>query len=105
MSDIGIQVMGIPMVGAQQRKPAYLLKLIPTDKRKKEELFISLDKPTIFDGFVEVKGIFVDNKSEQDVIENYFSILTSTDKELISEMMFPWHRICSVRNLVFRAKK
>ena len=104
MSDIGIQVTSVPMVGVQQRKPAYLVKLIPTDKRKKEELFISLDKPTVFDGFIEVKGFFVENKSEQGVIQNYSSILTSASKELISEMMFPWHRICSVRNLIFRAK-
>lgn len=104
MSDIGVQVTSVPMMNVQQRKPAYLLKLIPTNKRKKEEFFISLDKPTVFDGFVEVKGIFVDNKNEQDVIENYSTILTSAGKELISEMMFPWHRICSVRNLIFRAK-
>ena len=106
MSDIGIQVIGVPAIGAQSRKPLYLIRLIVSDKRKKDpEFFISLDKPTVFNGFIEVKGIFVDHSMSEDyVIKNYSDILTNTDKGLILDMMFPWHRICNVRNLIFRAK-
>lgn len=85
-------------------KPPYLIVLGDgVGKTKTYEYFISLDRPEQLNGFLQAKGIFVTG-DEQDIIKNFSALLTSTKRELILEMMFPWHRICSVRNLVFKAK-
>ncbi len=97
------------LVGAQApslKKPPFLITLDDgvTGKTRNFQRFISLDKPESINGFIQVKGIFCD-KDEDEIIKTFADILTSTPKELILEMMFPLHRIYSIRSLVFNAVK
>lgn len=87
------------------KKPPYLVTLTPTtEKSKSLQKFISLDKPESLNGFIQVKGIYCDH-SEEEIIKNFAEILASSPKELILEMLFPLHRIISIRSLVFNAVK
>ena len=88
------------------KKPPFLVTLDDglTGKTRNFQRFISLDKPESINGFIQVKGIFCD-KEEDEIIKNFTDILTSTPKELHLEMMFPLHRIHSIRSLVFNAVK
>ena len=87
------------------KKPPYLVTLEKNSgKTVIVERFISLDKPQSENGFIQVKGIFCD-KDEEEIIKSFSDILTNTSKELILEMMFPHHRIASIRSLVFNAAK
>ena len=97
----GSVVAGSPI----SRKPTYLvvLDVIPGGTKKTEKKFIATEKPDLLDGFIQVKGIFTDS-SEDEISKNFTDILTNSSKELFIEVMLPWHRICSIRNLVFRAK-
>ena len=104
-NDIAIGVGNFVPTGAQiLKKPVYLIILTPTGPKAPQQRFISLDKPRAENGVVEVKGIFSE-KSEDEIIENFQSILTTAPKELILEMMFPLHRVISIRSLVFNAVK
>lgn len=88
------------------KKPPFLITLDDgvSGKTRVFQRFISLDKPESVNGFVQVKGIFTDS-SEEEIIKSFSDILTSTPKELILEMMFPLHRVYSIRSLVFNAVK
>ena len=97
------------LTGAQApslKKPPFLITLDDgvTGKTRNFQRFISLDKPLSENGFVQVKGIFCD-KDEDEIIKSFSDILTNTPKELTLEMMFPLHRIHSIRSLVFNAVK
>ena len=88
------------------KKPPFLVTLDEgmVGKTRTFSRFISLDKPESINGFIQVKGIFCD-KEEEEIIKTFSDILTSTSKELYLEMMFPLHRIHSIRSLVFNALK
>lgn len=88
------------------KKPPYLITLENgvSGKNHLYQRFISLDKPEAINGFIQVKGIFTDC-SEDEIIKAFSDILTTTPKESILEMMFPLHRVYSIRNLVFNAVK
>lgn len=88
------------------KKPPYLITLDNgmIGKNHNFQRFISLDKPESLNGFIQVKGIFCD-KSDEDIIKTFSDILTNNPKEFILEMMFPLHRIYSIRSLVFNAVK
>ena len=88
------------------KKPPYLITLDDgvTGKTRIFQRFISLDKPESINGFIQVKGIFCD-KDEDEIIKTFSDILTNSPKELTLEMMFPLHRIHSIRSLVFNAVK
>jgi hypothetical protein len=98
------------LVGAQApslKKPPYLITLDgggAVGKTRSFQRFISLDKPESINGFIQVKGIFCD-KEEDEIIKTFTDILTNSPKELTLEMMFPLHRIHSIRSLVFNAVK
>ncbi len=97
------------LLGAQAaslKKPPFLITLEDgvSGKTRNFQRFISLDKPESMNGFVQVKGIFCD-KDEDEIIKSFTDILTGSPKELILEMMFPLHRIHSIRSLVFNAVK
>ena len=97
------------LLGAQApvlKKPPFLITLDDgsSGKTRNFQRFISLDKPESVNGFVQVKGIFCD-KDEEEIIKGFSDILTGTSKEFILEMMFPLHRIYSIRSLVFNAVK
>jgi hypothetical protein len=101
-NDFAIGVTAAPPVGALSKKPAHLVTL-EDSKGKVSKRFISIDKPEFLNGFVQVKGVYSD-ESEEEISKNYSEILSSSPKELIVELMLPWGRISSVRNLVFKAK-
>jgi len=95
----------VPSGGVISKKPNYLITLEDNScKSKVLTRFITLDKPDFLDGFILVKGIFTDIE-EDAVINNISNILTTLKKELILEVMFPHHRIHSIRSLVFNAIK
>jgi hypothetical protein len=98
-------IVGVPTVGALNKKPIYLLTLEDASGKKNSfQRFIALDKPDSQNGFLMTKGIFSE-LSEEEITKNFSEILTATPKELILDVWFPWHRIISVRSLVFNANK
>jgi hypothetical protein len=86
-------------------KPAHLVTIEDFNgKTRILKYFIALDKPEILNGgFVQAKGIFCDC-AEEEISKNFMTLLTSTAKELFLEVMFPGHKIHSIRNLAFRQK-
>ena len=106
-NDIAISVSGLPSVGGVIRgKPSYLITLEQNSgKLKSQKFFITTEKPELLNGFVQVKGVFAENnETEETIIVSFSDILTNAKKELILELMLPWHKIVSIRSLVFRAK-
>lgn len=86
-------------------KPVYLLTFENSGKTKeKTKSFIAVEKPDFQDAFVQVKGIFTE-VAEEEIINSFSDILTAAGKESILEMYFPWHKISSIRSLVFKANK
>lgn len=105
MGSAGALVAGGLPGSAISKKPSYLVTMEDTSgKTKVLKRFITVDKPDLLQGFVQAKGFFSDAE-EDEIINNLSGILTSTKKELICEIMFPWHKICSIRSLVFNAIK
>lgn len=95
----------LPRGAATLKKPPYLITLVEnTGKAQTVSRFISLDKPESNNGFIQVKGIFCD-KAEDVIVKSFQDILTTEPKESILEMMFPIHRIHSIRSLIFSAVK
>lgn len=95
----------IPSGAPIKRNPIYLITLEKAvGKAQVIEKFISLDKPQSENGFIQVKGIFCE-RAEEEIIKSFNDILTNSPKESILEMMFPHHRIISIRSLVFNAVK
>jgi hypothetical protein len=88
------------------KKPPYLITLDDgvSGKNRNFQRFISLDKPRVIDGIIEVKGFFCD-KEEEEIIKSFNDILTSTSKESYLEVMFPLTRVHHIRNLIFNAVK
>lgn len=105
-SDIAVGPYNGPLPGGAPvaRKPAYLVVLEEhVGKNVVTRRFLAVEKPDLLSGFIQVKGIFTE-LPEEEISSKYNDVLTSSAKELFVEVMFPWHKICSVRNLVFRAK-
>lgn len=107
MADIAVEVSNrVPNGSVITSKPSYLITLENNlGKTKALRYFITLDRPELLNGFVQVKGIFVDSAvSEDDIISKFSSLLTNSAKDLFLEVLLPWHKICSIRSLVFKAK-
>jgi len=103
--DFVVSSVVLPQVGNVSKKPSYLVVLTdPVAKNKSLSIFIAVDKPDLLNGFIQVKGIFSEF-SEEETIKKFNEILSSTAKESILDIMFPWHRVQSIRNLVFNANK
>lgn len=104
--DLGVNALTQASVAPTLKKPPFLITLDDgmNGKTRNFQRFISLDKPESINGFIQVKGIFCD-KDEDEIIKGFSDILTSTPKESTLEMMFPLHRIYSIRSLVFNAVK
>jgi hypothetical protein len=104
-SDIAISVSNrVPSGSPITNKPSYLIALEP-DTGKTKKYFITLEKPELLNGFVQAKGLFAEKGMTEDkIITSFVEILTSADKVLFLEVLLPWHKICSIRSLVFRAK-
>jgi hypothetical protein len=87
------------------KKPTYLVLLEDlTGKTKVTKKFIALAKPDLLNGFIEMKGFFSD-LDESKILENPAEVILNSPKENHCEMMFPWHRVLSIRNLIFNAIK
>lgn len=103
--DISIGVIAAPSGAPTLNKPKYLIAFNVADKRTREpRYFLSMDKPDLLNGFIQVKGFFVDLSDENEIISSFSDLLTSTAKELYLDIMFPWHKIAYVRSLTFKAK-
>lgn len=100
--DFAVGAVGLPTMGAVHKKPCYLVVL--STSSKKTENFVSLDKPESLNGFIQTKGFYSD-LSEEDLVKGFAEVVASTPKENVLEMMFPWHRVQSIRSLVFNAVK
>jgi hypothetical protein len=100
-------VSGFPSVASVNKKPAYLITLLQdgaSNKKNSFQKFIAIDKPDSQNGFIMAKGVFSD-LSEEEIIKTFSEVLTSSPKELILDMWLPWHRVVSIRSLVFNANK
>lgn len=103
-NDIAIGVTGLVGQVAKATKPSYLIILEDGNaKNKIVKKFITLDKPELLQGFIQVKGFF-SNSDEDEIIKSFHDILTSTSKDLILEVLIPWHKISYMRSLVFKQK-
>jgi len=105
-TDIAIGTANLPTMGAPSlKRPMYLVTL--TDGSGKNEAttyFIATDRPTFELGFIAVRGIYC-NQSEGEIIKEFNEILKDSPKDAVLEMMFPAHRVKSIRSLVFNAVK
>lgn len=104
--DIAISANMSPQSGPPTlKKPPYLILLeAKLGKAIVIEAFISLDKPASENGFVHAKGFFA-TQPEEEIVKSFNDIIMTAPKESIVEMMFPLHRIISIRNLIFNAVK
>lgn len=103
--DFNVSVTGVPNVGHISRKPSYLITMEGfKGKSKNVSYFITLDKPDCQNNFVQAKGIYSD-LDEEEIIKRFSDILSLSPKENILDMMFPIHRVYSIRSLVFNANK
>lgn len=103
-TDIAISPAGLLNRPVQSNKPSYLLTYEDgSGAKNKLKRIITLDKPETNAAYVHLKGVMTD-LSEEEIISSYQEVLTSSPKESIIEVMVPWHRIYSVRSLVFKAK-
>lgn len=100
--DFAVGAVGAPSVGQQARKPCYLVVL--SASAKKTENFIALDKPDLLNGFIQTKGFYTD-LTEDEAVKGFAEVVASTPKEQYLDIMFPWHRVQSIRSLVFNAVK
>lgn len=105
--DFAISVTSAPPIGSISRKPSYLVTLDDASGKGKTKgiaRFITLDKPSLGDGFIQVKGIYSE-LSEDEIVGSFTEILSATKKEEFLDMMFPVQKVCSIRSLVFNANK
>jgi hypothetical protein len=95
----------LPTGAPKRTTPPYLVTLVEnTGKTQTMSRFISLDKPELVNGLIQVKGIYCD-KAEDEIVKGFVNILATCPKDTILEMLFPIHRIHSIRSLVFNAVK
>lgn len=103
--DFAVGSVGIPSVGQISKKPCYLVELLDSAGKSKNLVhFIAIDKPEPMNGFIQVKGFYVELPEEK-IVKGFSELVASTAKESILEMMFPIHRVYSIRSLVFNANK
>lgn len=105
--DYTLQPVGrVPNGSVISAKPSYLVVMDEyVGKLKKTTYFITMDKPELLNGFIQAKGIFVDSSiTEEDIVLKYATLLTQAARDTILEVLVPWHKICIIRSLVFKAK-
>lgn len=104
--DFAISAIGsVPNVATISKKPIYLVTLEDSSGKKNTfQRFVAIDKPDSQNGFLCVKGFYTDLLDEE-ISKTFFDVLTSTSKDLYLDIWFPWHRVLSVKSLVFNANK
>lgn len=98
--------MRVPDGSVISAKPCYLVTLtekVVKGKSEQQRRFISLDKPDMQPAFIHTKGFYTDAK-EDEVVQNFRSLVQDTNKDQVLELYLPWHSIVSIRSLVFKAK-
>jgi hypothetical protein len=100
-SDIGLGVVGIPNAGGMSKKPPHLIELTES---KKTTTFVSLDRPEFFHEFIQVKGIYISSAKVAELEKDVMTFVSQISKDDICDMMFPTHRVLSIKNLAFKAK-
>jgi hypothetical protein len=105
-NEISVPITAFTNNGTPLKRVPYNLITLERKQGQKQviEHFISFDKPLSENGFIQAKGIYCD-QLEEEIIKNYGDIIATTPKENVVEMMFPYHRIVSVRSLIFNAVK
>ena len=102
--DISVNPVALINKPTQSNKPCYLLTYEDGAVAKnKVKRIITIDKPETNASYIHLKGVMTD-LPEEEVISSYQEVLTSAPRELIIEVMVPWHRVFSLRSLVFKAK-
>lgn len=102
---IGAGSMLVPITAPTLKKPVYLITLLKKSGKTEEvQRIISLDKPQITNGFIEIKGFYCE-KDEEEITRTFHSIIERLPKEEIKEKMIPIHRIDDITSLVFSAVK
>jgi hypothetical protein len=105
-----IATMSVPSGAAINNKPCYLITLTEkvsagVGKLMKHRRFLALELPTMEAAHIQCKGFFLGQQDDEAVIATSFrQIVQTTDKDSITELFLPWHSVCSIRNLVFKAK-
>lgn len=93
----------IPAPGVISKKPPHLVTVASTGKGR-PTLFVSLDRPELLTGFIQVKGFYT-SLPEEEVIGNYVEVISSTSKDNIIDLLLPTHMVLCIRNIVFNAQK
>ena len=105
MTDYSIGPVGQVNSGSQiSKKPSYLIVLEYVHDELGMGKFITLDKIEYLPGFIQAKGFF-SSEDEPTIVNNFQSLLSSVDKSLICEMIFPAHKILHIRSLIYNAIK
>lgn len=89
------------VIGALQPSTPIYLIILEDGKSKKK--FLTISKIDMQSSYVQAKGIFVEH-DEEHISNKYQEILASSLKSNTMEMIFPWTKISSIRNLIFKAK-
>lgn len=104
-TDIAIGAANLPTGAPTLKKPVYLVVLADgSGKTAAITQFIALDRPELTQSFISVRGFYTDEE-EENIVKGFADIVSKTPKETMLEMMFPVHRIRSIRSLVFNAVK
>jgi hypothetical protein len=110
--DLGPNALTQNTAAPRINKPVYLITLADgTGKTAAITYFIATDKPELSMSFVSVRGIFFDSSNdtvatdEEYIVSNFSKLVSKAPKEKIVEMIFPVHRIRSIRSLAFNAVK
>lgn len=81
-------------------QPAFLIVLQSEKNKTQKFVAIRLDEMT---NNIKAVGFFTDENADK-ILTNYQEMLNTADKTLYKEMWFPWSRIVSIQNLVFKSK-
>jgi len=102
-TDIAIRTtVSLPNAGGLSKKPPYLIEL---SESKKKPYFLSLDRPEFQGNFVQVKGVYIDSSKLEELERDAITFASQIAKENICDMIFPIHRILSIKNVAYKAAK
>lgn len=95
-SDLTIQPVGVNFKVADKNagRPIYLISLETSVKKNSSFIAVKLTKEV---SFIEVVGFYGSLNAEESVPD----MVSSVAPEKFVEMMFPWNKINSIRNLVY----
>jgi hypothetical protein len=92
----------VPDGSAISEKPKYLVFFTANDKVK-DKRFIATELPDMQASNAKLRGIYVTG-SEEELFQNFRTLLQDASKEQYQEVYVPWHAISKIRSLMFKAK-